>query len=217
MLFATQNPPGLYGGRKTLSRAFRNRFLELHFDDIPEDELEYILEHRSRNVAPSDCKRIVTVYKELSRLRQSNRLFEQKDSFATLRDLFRWASRNADNREQLAANGYMLLAERVRKPEERSAVKEIIEKVMKVKLDPNVIYDPHSCPEIELYNNTANTHGVVWNNAMRRLYILVAHALRNNEPVLLVGDTGCSSKHGDGRSDWRSEASQKSSGYCEAA
>lgn len=39
MLFATQNPPGLYGGRKVLSRAFRNRFLELHFDDIPQDEL----------------------------------------------------------------------------------------------------------------------------------------------------------------------------------
>ena len=28
-LFATQNPPGMYGGRKILSRAFRNRFLEL--------------------------------------------------------------------------------------------------------------------------------------------------------------------------------------------
>jgi midasin len=191
MLFATQNPPGLYGGRKVLSRAFRNRFLELHFDDIPEDELEYILEKRSRNVAPSDCKRIVTVYKELSRLRQSNRLFEQKDSFATLRDLFRWASRNADNREQLAANGYMLLAERVRNPEERSAVREIIERVMRVKLDPNVLYDSASCPEIQLYNNTTNTNGVVWNSAMRRLYILVAHALRNNEPVLLVGETGC--------------------------
>ena len=25
-LFATQNPPGIYGGRKPLSRAFRNRF-----------------------------------------------------------------------------------------------------------------------------------------------------------------------------------------------
>ncbi len=35
MLFATQNPPGLYGGRKALSLAFRNRFLELHVDDIP--------------------------------------------------------------------------------------------------------------------------------------------------------------------------------------
>ena len=191
MLFATQNPPGLYGGRKTLSRAFRNRFLELHFDDIPEDELHTILERRSQKVAPSDCRRIVTVYKELSRLRQSNRLFEQKDSFATLRDLFRWALRDADNREQLAANGYMLLAERVRNPEERLAVKNIIEQVMKVKVDPRVIYDANLSPEIKLYNATSNTQGVVWTQAMRRLYVLVSHALRNNEPVLLVGETGC--------------------------
>ena len=191
MLFATQNPPGLYGGRKTLSRAFRNRFLELHFDDIPEDELHTILEKRSEKVAPSDCKRIVTVYKELSRLRQSNRLFEQKDSFATLRDLFRWALRDADNREQLAANGYMLLAERVRNPDERLAVKNIIEQVMKVKIDPLVMYDAKLSPEMKMYEMTSNKHGVVWTQAMRRLYVLVSHALRNNEPVLLVGETGC--------------------------
>ncbi|PMD41018.1 P-loop containing nucleoside triphosphate hydrolase protein, partial [Hyaloscypha variabilis F] len=191
MLFATQNPPGLYGGRKTLSRAFRNRFLELHFDDIPEEELHTILQERSQKVAPSDCKRIVDVYKELSRLRQSNRLFEQKDSFATLRDLFRWALRDADNREQLAANGYMLLGERVRNPEERIAVKEIIERVMKVKIDANVLYDANQSPEIASYNTTSNIQGVVWTQAMRRLYVLVAHALRNNEPVLLVGETGC--------------------------
>ncbi|CAG7717139.1 unnamed protein product, partial [Allacma fusca] len=43
MLSATQNPPGLYGGRKLLSRAFRNRFVELHFDEIPSSELETIL------------------------------------------------------------------------------------------------------------------------------------------------------------------------------
>ncbi|KAG9231753.1 P-loop containing nucleoside triphosphate hydrolase protein, partial [Amylocarpus encephaloides] len=191
MLFATQNPPGLYGGRKTLSRAFRNRFLELHFDDIPEDELDFILEKRSQKVAPSDCRRIVVVYKELSRLRQSNRLFEQKDSFATLRDLFRWALRDTDNRDQLAANGYMLLAERVRNSEERVAVKQIIERVMKVKLDPAVLYDDNLCPEIKEYNSTENAQGVVWTQAMRRLYVLVVHALRNNEPVLLVGETGC--------------------------
>ena len=191
MLFATQNPPGLYGGRKTLSRAFRNRFLELHFDDIPEDELDFILGRRSQKVAPSDCRRIVNVYKELSRLRQSNRLFEQKDSFATLRDLFRWALRDADNREQLAANGYMLLAERVRNLEERIAVKEIIERVFKVKIDPNVLYDTKLSPEIRAYDATSNSQGVVWTQAMRRLYVLVAYALRNNEPVLLVGETGC--------------------------
>lgn len=62
MLFATQNPPGVYGGRKVLSRAFRNRFLELHFDDIPEGELETILRERCE-VAPSYCGRIVKVYR----------------------------------------------------------------------------------------------------------------------------------------------------------
>lgn len=62
MLFATQNPPGVYGGRKVLSRAFRNRFLELHFDDIPESDLETILRERCQ-IAPSYCTKIVAVYK----------------------------------------------------------------------------------------------------------------------------------------------------------
>ncbi|TEA19278.1 Midasin [Colletotrichum sidae] len=191
MLFATQNPPGLYGGRKVLSRAFRNRFLELHFDDIPEDELEFILQKRSINTAPSDCKRIVSVYKELSRLRQTSRLFEQKDSFATLRDLFRWALRNADSREQIALNGFMLLAERVRVEEERIAVKEVIETVFKVKIDAKLLYTAQYSPILSKIQATPNTHGVVWTGAMRRLYVLVDTAIRNNEPVLLVGETGC--------------------------
>ena len=35
LLFATQNPPGAYAGRKVLSRAFRSPFLEMHVDDMP--------------------------------------------------------------------------------------------------------------------------------------------------------------------------------------
>jgi midasin (ATPase involved in ribosome maturation) len=85
----------------------------------------------------------------------------------------------------------MLLAERVRNPEERLAVKNIIEQVMKVKVDPLVMYDAKLSPEIQKYDATSNSQGVVWTQAMRRLYVLVAHALRNNEPVLLVGETGC--------------------------
>ena len=191
MLFATQNPPGIYGGRKVLSRAFRNRFLELHFDDIPESELRHILQQRCIHTAPSDCERIVTVYKDLSRLRQSSRMFEQKNSFATLRDLFRWALRDADNREQIADNGYMLLAERVRDDEERVAVKEIIETVFKVKISPDALYDAQFSSEMAASRGQTNSQGVVWTKAMRRLYVLVAQALRNNEPVLLVGETGC--------------------------
>ncbi|OIW33500.1 midasin [Coniochaeta ligniaria NRRL 30616] len=191
MLFATQNPAGLYGGRKVLSRAFRNRFLELHFDDIPENELETILQQRSKNTAPSDCRRIVMVYKQLTRLRQESRVFEQKNSFATLRDLFRWALRDADTREQIASNGYMLLAERVRKDEEREEVRKVIEEVFKVNIDPDVLYGVDSSPALRSLCGKENSQGVVWTKAMRRLYVLVSQAIRNNEPVLLIGETGC--------------------------
>lgn len=189
MLFATQNPAGLYGGRKVLSRAFRNRFLELHFDDIPEDELEFILRERSQ-IAPSFCTRIVSVYKKLSVLRQSERLFEQRNSFATLRDLFRWAQRRADDKEQLAINGFMLLGERVRNPKEKTAVKEVIEEVMKVKIDENALYSTAALqkqyPQLQ-----TNSGSIIWTAAMRRLFALIAHAIENQEPVLLVGETGC--------------------------
>ncbi|KAF2794635.1 midasin [Melanomma pulvis-pyrius CBS 109.77] len=195
MLFATQNPAGLYGGRKVLSRAFRNRFLELHFDDIPVEELTEILQRRTM-IPQSWCQRIVNVYKELSTLRQENRLFEQK-SFATLRDLFRWAQRKADTVQDLATNGYMLLAERVRKEEERNAVKKVIETVMskggqRVYIDEAMMYAEDGSPEIQLYKDKiVNDGDVVWTQGMRRLFVLVAHAIRNNEPVLLVGETGC--------------------------
>ena len=188
MLFATQNPPGMYGGRKILSRAFRNRFLELHFDDIPNDELETILRERSQ-IAPSFCTRIVGVYQKLSILRQSERLFEQKNSFATLRDLFRWAFRDADNREQLAINGFLLLAERVRNAEERSAVKRVIEEVLRVQIDETQLYSLDKIEQSQ--GSSVSTHqDVVWTKSMRRLYVLVTEALKSNEPVLLVGETG---------------------------
>lgn len=64
MLFATQNPPGLYGGRKVLSRAFRNRFVELHFDELPSGELESIL-HKRCSLPPSYCTKLIRVMLEL--------------------------------------------------------------------------------------------------------------------------------------------------------
>lgn len=185
MLFATQNPPGLYGGRKILSRAFRNRFLELHFDDIPQDELEIIIKERCQ-IAPTYAKKIVDVYRELIVQRSANRVFETKNSFATLRDLFRWANREAVGYEQLASNGYMLLAERCRTPEEKVVVKKAIEKVMRVALDMPGVYD--SLINSQLVNMPSQ---VVWTNTAKRLSVLVSECLKNNEPVLLVGETGC--------------------------
>ncbi|KAI8339483.1 P-loop containing nucleoside triphosphate hydrolase protein [Chlamydoabsidia padenii] len=198
MLFATQNPAGLYGGRKALSRAFRNRFLELHFDDIPEEELETILSQRCQ-IAPSYCKRLVQVYKTLMERRQSTRIFEQRHGFITLRDLFRWAGRDPEGYQELAEHGYMLLAERCRRDEEKAVVKEVLESVMRVKLDENDIYDTSKLEEFAIYDKMLRDHAtqtgqdtsLVWTKAMKRLFTLVARCLKFNEPVLLVGDTGC--------------------------
>lgn len=113
MLFATQNPPGLYGGRKVLSRAFRNRFLEIHFEDMPDDELEEILFQRC-SLPPKWSSLLISIMKDLQRQRQNSKLFAGKHGYITLRDLFRWAERHPRDLTQLAEDGYMLLAERLR-------------------------------------------------------------------------------------------------------
>ena len=190
MIFATQNPPGVYGGRKVLSRAFRNRFLELHFQDIPQHELEQILKERCE-IAPSYAERIVAVFRELQTRRQADRVFEAKHGFATLRDLFRWAGRGAGSVQELAEDGYMLIAERTRKEEDKAVVKEVIESIMKVQIDEKAIYDiRNSRVAASLSCQIPIDSGVVWTSAMQRLFVLVARALRYKEPTLLVGETG---------------------------
>lgn len=188
MLFATQNPPGLYGGRKVLSRAFRNRFLEMHFGDVPQGELETILCQRCQ-IAPSYAKKTVAVFLELQRRRQAGRVFEQKNAFATLRDLFRWGGRGSVGYQQLAEDGYMLLAERARRPEDKVVVKAVIEEEMKVVIDDVSLYDFSRLAEAGL-PEPPTTADLVWTNAMRRLYYLIAAGLHRNEPILLVGETG---------------------------
>jgi midasin len=193
MIFATQNPPGLYAGRKVLSRAFRNRFLEVHFEDVPQAELETILCQRCR-IAPSYGQRIVAVFRELQMRRQSTRVFESKHGFATLRDLFRWAGRGAVGYQELAEDGYMLLAERARREDDKHIVKEVIESVMKVRIDEQAMYNLHGRTNTGVVEFLGapipNAGAVVWTSAMRRLYVLLARAARFDEPVLLVGETG---------------------------
>ncbi|EGN98495.1 hypothetical protein SERLA73DRAFT_110025 [Serpula lacrymans var. lacrymans S7.3] len=189
MLFATQNPPGVYAGRKVLSRAFRNRFLEVHFEDVPQVELETILCQRCR-IAPSYSQRIVSVFRELQKRRQSGRVFESKQGFATLRDLFRWAGRDAIGYQELAENGYMLLAERARRDDDKVVVKEVIESVMKVRIDEKEMYNFRDGMDHFVDCPIPSKSQIVWTAAMRRLFVLVARALRFNEPVLLVGETG---------------------------
>ncbi|XP_032398227.1 midasin [Etheostoma spectabile] len=205
LLFATQNPPGLYGGRKVLSRAFRNRFVELHFDELPSGELETIL-HQRCSLPPSYCTRLVKVMQELQSLRRGSSVFAGKQGFITLRDLFRWADRyrleeqadtSQDWLQHLADDGYMLLAGRVRKPEEEATIVSILEKHFKRTVNPESLFSQKQVtgqfsPFIDSIAGVPEEfRHVVWTHSMRRLAVLVGRALRFGESVLLVGDTGC--------------------------
>ncbi|KAI8917537.1 hypothetical protein DFJ77DRAFT_488317 [Powellomyces hirtus] len=194
MLFATQNPAGTtYGGRKQLSRAFRNRFLEIHFGDIPTPELHIILEKRCQ-IAPSYAKAIVAVYKALQSTRGRGRVFEGRHGFVTLRDLFRWAGRGSVGYEELATEGWCLLGERMRSDEDRAVVREVIERELRVKVDVEGMYEQGF--ERVLAEGTANgavgglIDKLVWTPTTKRLFTLVWKCVTHNEPVLLVGDTG---------------------------
>ncbi|GIL43445.1 hypothetical protein Vafri_916, partial [Volvox africanus] len=218
MLFATQNPPGgAYAGRKVLSRAFRSRFLELHIDDIPDSELAEILEKRCA-IAPSYAAKLVAVQRELQRRRNAASVFAGKHGFITPRDLFRWAERGAVGYEALAADGALLLGERLRTPGERDEVVGVLEKVMNVKVNLELVFSsegdaPLRALEAALQEQQQEQDakatvagvpdtvgataalqtalkGVVWTRSMRRMYTLVERCLRHSEPVLLVGETG---------------------------
>ncbi|CAE7924890.1 mdn1, partial [Symbiodinium sp. KB8] len=139
MLFATQNPPGTYGGRKRLSAAFRNRFIELHVDDLPGDELETILSSRSL-LPPSFCSRMVAVSLDLHRRRQKTAVFAGKHGFITARDLLRWAGRRPGDYQELAEEGFMLLGERLRDEEERMELLSVLNTHCKSKLNLEQLY-----------------------------------------------------------------------------
>lgn len=152
MLFATQNPPTAYAGRKMLSRAFRNRFVEVHVDEIPEEELSTIIENKCK-ISASYAKKMVEVMKDLQLYRQKSNVFAGKHGYITPRDLFRWANRvreSANSRgnsistkhryEDLVKEGYYLLAERLRDETEKSMVKEVLERHFQLALNEDDLY-----------------------------------------------------------------------------
>ncbi|KAF6211669.1 hypothetical protein GE061_012182 [Apolygus lucorum] len=209
-LFATQNPPGLYGGRKMLSRAFRNRFVELHFDEIPPPELENILQHRC-NMPLSYCKKLVAVMLDLQVRRRGSATFAGKLGFITLRDLFRWGERYRlaqssdpgkyyDWDQHIADEGYLVLAGRVRKSEECEIIRSVLEKRIKRTVDVEKLFALSSDTSVVTKHILEKIVGpslpdefrhIVWTQNLRKTAVLVGKAIEFCEPLLLVGETGC--------------------------
>ncbi|KAL2575217.1 hypothetical protein GLYMA_16G004800v4 [Glycine max] len=198
MLFATQNPPTLYGGRKMLSRAFRNRFVEIHVGEIPDGELSTILSERCQ-IYIGHAEKMVEVMKDLRLHRQSSRVFAGKHGFMTPRDLFRWADRFqrfGNSYEDLAKDGYYLLAERLRNEDEKSVVQKVLKKHLGVTLNKKNLHDQisfrgHSSCNFNVgLGGSESLESVLLTKSMQRLYFLVERCYNLREPVLLVGETG---------------------------
>jgi len=178
-LFATQNPPGTYGGRKQLSRAFRGRFLEIHVDEIPPTELKSILMMRC-HLPDSFASSMVNVFLELRKIRQFSQVFAGKHSFLTVRDLLRWANRNPSTWNEVADEGFAILGERLRTKEERTLLSSVITEKCKAPI-MNIEF---TIPEVHL------GFDIVWTTGMKRCVDLLFRCVRNGEPALLVGETG---------------------------
>ncbi len=124
-----------------LSRAFRNRFVELHFDELSPQELEEIL-HRKNQVPAKVCTKMVRTMVSLQLSRRASAAFDGKRGFITLRDLFRWARRYEratggspdddgsfyDWDQHVAEEGYLVLASRCRDPDEEETVRHALNK-----------------------------------------------------------------------------------------
>lgn len=217
-LFATQNPPGIYGGRKPLSRAFKNRFLELSVCDLPLSEVEEIVT-QSCGIPPKFSGMLVKTMQELQIHRQKSTLFQGKYGSITTRDLIKWGRRRPNSALEVAQEGYMLIAEKLRSAEEKQLVADILSKVCKAALVPADLYLESAAPaEVKKSEKGAPVAAIVEDKSaltqvqsamrsgvvavdgmsniavtatMRRMWELVNRALRQNEPVLLIGETGC--------------------------
>lgn len=198
-LFATQNPSGVYGGRKPLSRAFRNRFVEIHIGDIPEQEMIKILEFRC-GCPPSHAKLLVKVMSTLRTRRSKSSVFQGKNGLITPRDLLRWAERKATTKIELATEGYILLAERLRDQEERDVVREVIEEQLKVDVDCDSVYFGEENRNVlhQLTEGTDLSHAaglslgaIAPTKSLLRILAIVRRCIHQKEPVLLVGGKWC--------------------------
>jgi midasin len=92
-----------------------------------------------------------------------------------------------DWRQAFADQGYFVLGTRCRNKQDMQIVVEVLEKQLGRRIDIDRLFSTESpyMPQIRIPNE------IVMTTQMRRMLILCSEAWKCNEPVILVGDTGC--------------------------
>ena len=71
-------------------------------------------------------------------------------------------------------------------------VKDVLEEVFKRKVDlDNILYGKYMHRELKLIESNPVLKDMVWTSSAKRLALMILHSFYFNEPVLLVGETGC--------------------------
>jgi midasin len=147
---------------------------------------------------PTYARKLVEIMDALRCRRSKSGVFLGKDGFITPRDLLRWAERGASTKQDLARDGYMILAERLRTNDEKECVKETIEEHLKVQIDVESMYYGVDSEALRILNEvhngkydneqtTALVDTIAPTRSLLRLVTLVLSAIKQKEPVLLVG------------------------------
>ncbi|GFE52883.1 ATPase associated with various cellular activities AAA family protein [Babesia ovis] len=202
MIFATQNPANsIYGGRKQLSKAFCNRFVQLYIEGLDAADLQQVL-HQRCTIPLSRAEKIVSTSQALQTCPMNSMAFERHSVLITLRDLIRWANRVRVDDEGLAYYGWCVIAEKLRDTTDKDMVKDIIERcclLSKPSKPKKLIVDFAADKSVRRFvESTGLTMAEVckrerylsFEGTTERLVALLVAALENHEPVLLVGDTG---------------------------
>ncbi len=125
-----------------------------------------------------------------------------KHGVITTRDLIKWGKRNLNSVEDIACEGYMLLAEKLRNDDEKNIVKEVICSVCKHQIDSHALYSSitsrHSIDDLRSlceklrcgFIQVEGIKDVAITYSLRRLWTLVSRCVEYSEPALLIGETG---------------------------
>ena len=195
-IFAAMNPSETYTGRKDLSDAFKNRFIHLFFNNIPNKELVSIIQQRCE-LPLSRTEIMINIFSDLQMIRSQDKIFQKNEGFITIRDLIKWGSRDIDSYEKLAIEGFILLGEKLSNNEDKEMVRKVIEKNLKqkkIKLDNDTINNYYTNyvrnKFLQNVNDINNIQNIKFTKSIERIITLVDKAITNHEAVLLIGDTG---------------------------
>ena len=170
--------------------------------DVPTEELEEILVKKC-DLPSSRASLMVKVMDSLQLYRSQANLFSGKNATITVRDLLKWAGRVNLNRDkdthvdadQMAMEGFFVLGERSRNAQDKLFIKQTLEKVFKVQIDEENFYETYFDQNLkDLFDKVPkelNLPKIIPSKQLKRLAVLVEKCLKNREPVLLVGETGC--------------------------